>query len=61
MRLLHISAMVSFPELLCEQITNPISDDVLFDLVDPDSDSLGLDHLDRSRNLRNGAVDLFLK
>lgn len=36
-------------------------DDVLYDLVDPDSDSLGLDHIDRSRNLKNGAVDLFLK
>lgn len=36
-------------------------EEILYDLVDPDSDLLGLDHVDRSRNLRNGAVDLFLK
>jgi ubiquitin carboxyl-terminal hydrolase 7 len=36
-------------------------DDILYDMIDPDSDQLGLDHPDRSRNARNGAGDLFLK
>jgi hypothetical protein len=30
-------------------------------MVDPDNDLLGLDHVDRSRVIRNGAGDLFLK
>jgi ubiquitin carboxyl-terminal hydrolase 7 len=41
--------------------TNSLVDDVLFSVVDPDSDQLGLDHIDRTRSIRNGAGDLFLK
>ncbi|KAB5575494.1 hypothetical protein GE09DRAFT_594410 [Coniochaeta sp. 2T2.1] len=36
-------------------------DDILWDVADNQDDSLGLDHVDRTRSLRNGAGDLFLK
>lgn len=36
-------------------------DDILWDLSAPEDDYLGLDHADRSRSLRNGVGDLFLK
>ncbi|KFY35435.1 hypothetical protein V494_05891 [Pseudogymnoascus sp. VKM F-4513 (FW-928)] len=36
-------------------------DDILWDVATNDDDLLGLDHIDRTRLARNGAVDLFLK
>jgi len=36
-------------------------DDELIQLVNPEDDLLGLDHLDRTRTLRNGVGDLFLR
>lgn len=36
-------------------------DDVLTDMATEDDDQLGLDHVDRTRALRNGVGDLFLK
>ncbi|KAK4185020.1 putative ubiquitin carboxyl-terminal hydrolase [Podospora australis] len=36
-------------------------DDILWEVAQNSDDSLGLDHPDRSRTLRNGAGDLFLK
>ncbi|RFU33440.1 hypothetical protein B7463_g2871, partial [Scytalidium lignicola] len=36
-------------------------DDVLWEVASHDDDLLGLDHVDRSRVIRNGAGDLFLK
>ncbi|KAK4238732.1 hypothetical protein C8A03DRAFT_43589 [Achaetomium macrosporum] len=36
-------------------------DDILWDVAANADDCLGLDHPDRTRSLRNGAVDLFLK
>jgi len=36
-------------------------DDVLWDVASQDDDLLGLDHVDRSRVIRNGAGDLFLR
>ncbi|TPX10919.1 uncharacterized protein E0L32_008125 [Thyridium curvatum] len=36
-------------------------DDILSDLITSDDEYLGLDHADRSRSVRNGAGDLFLK
>ncbi|KFX95987.1 hypothetical protein V490_03572 [Pseudogymnoascus sp. VKM F-3557] len=36
-------------------------DDLLWDVATNDDDLLGLDHIDRTRLARNGAVDLFLK
>jgi len=36
-------------------------DQILDDLITAEDDLLGLDHVDRSRSLRNGAQDLFLK
>jgi ubiquitin carboxyl-terminal hydrolase 7 len=36
-------------------------DDILFNLTDDREDLLGLDHPDRSRVVRNGAGDLFLR
>lgn len=36
-------------------------DDVLWDVASQDDDSLGLDHVDRTRAIRNGAGDLFLR
>jgi ubiquitin carboxyl-terminal hydrolase 7 len=35
-------------------------DDILWDMTNLDDDFLGLDHVDRSRGLRNGIEDLFL-
>ncbi len=37
------------------------TDDVLFDVAANEDDYLGLDHVDRSRSMRNGVGDLFLK
>jgi len=36
-------------------------DDILWEVASHDDDLLGLDHVDRSRVIRNGAGDLFLK
>lgn len=36
-------------------------DDVLWEIASQDDDSLGLDHVDRTRVIRNGAGDLFLR
>lgn len=36
-------------------------DDVLWDVAASEDDLLGLDHVDRTRSLRNGVGDLFLK
>ncbi|KAI8304182.1 ubiquitin carboxyl-terminal hydrolase [Colletotrichum asianum] len=36
-------------------------DDVLWDIATNDDDFLGLDHVDRTRTLRNGVGDLFLR
>lgn len=36
-------------------------DDILWDMVSPQDDFLGLDHVDRTRSMRNGVGDLFLK
>ncbi|KAL2062656.1 hypothetical protein VTL71DRAFT_5728 [Oculimacula yallundae] len=36
-------------------------DQILDDLITSEDDLLGLDHIDRSRSVRNGAQDLFLK
>lgn len=36
-------------------------DDVLTELANEDDDQIGLDHVDRTRVLRNGVGDLFLK
>jgi len=36
-------------------------DDVLWEVAAQDDDLLGLDHVDRTRSLRNGAGDLFLR
>jgi ubiquitin carboxyl-terminal hydrolase 7 len=41
-------------------IKNNLLDDILFDMM-AEEDMLGLDHPDRSRTIRNGAGDLFLK
>jgi ubiquitin carboxyl-terminal hydrolase 7 len=37
------------------------ADDYLFDVATHEDDLLGLDHLDRTRAVRNGAGDLFLR
>lgn len=42
-------------------LTMPFSDNVLWDATSNDDDYLGLDHVDRTRSLRNGVGDLFLK
>lgn len=36
-------------------------DDVITDLATEDDDFLGLDHVDRTRSMRNGVGDLFLR
>lgn len=36
-------------------------DDILWDVAANPDDCLGLDHPDRTRSLRNGVGDLFLK
>ncbi|ODA78381.1 hypothetical protein RJ55_05762 [Drechmeria coniospora] len=36
-------------------------DDELWNMVSPEDDFLGMDHVDRTRTLRNGVGDLFLK
>ncbi|KAH8888720.1 ubiquitin carboxyl-terminal hydrolase [Thozetella sp. PMI_491] len=36
-------------------------DDILFDVAGNEDDFLGLDHVDRTRSMRNGIGDLFLK
>lgn len=36
-------------------------DDVLSSFIQGEDDYLGLDHVDRTRTLRNGVGDLFLK
>lgn len=41
--------------------TDLVADDVLSELANEDDDNLGLDHVDRSRTIRNGVGDLFLK
>lgn len=41
--------------------TNRLTDDILSELATEDDDQLGLDHVDRTRTLRNGVGDLFLK
>lgn len=38
-----------------------LADDVLWDILQPEDEYLGLDHADRSRSLRNGVGDLFLR
>ena len=40
---------------------NTATDDVLWDVAQHADDSLGMDHPDRTRSVRNGAGDLFLK
>lgn len=42
-------------------LTDLVADTVLWDIASPEDDSLGLDHVDRTRSVRNGAGDLFLK
>jgi ubiquitin carboxyl-terminal hydrolase 7 len=44
-------------------LPNPLTrtDDVLYDVASHEDDLLGLDHLDRTRAIRNGAGDLFLR
>jgi ubiquitin carboxyl-terminal hydrolase 7 len=37
------------------------TDDIIWDVASNADDSLGMDHPDRSRSVRNGAGDLFLK
>lgn len=37
------------------------ADDILWDIATTEDDFLGLDHVDRTRLMRNGAGDLFLK
>lgn len=46
---------VHYADLACE------TDDVLWNLAATEDDYLGLDHMDRSRALRNGTGDLFLR
>lgn len=36
-------------------------DDVISELATEDDDYLGLDHVDRTRSMRNGVGDLFLR
>jgi ubiquitin carboxyl-terminal hydrolase 7 len=38
-----------------------IIEDVLWNAASSEDDYLGLDHVDRSRSLRNGVGDLFLR
>jgi ubiquitin carboxyl-terminal hydrolase 7 len=38
-----------------------VAEHILWDVAGSTDDSLGLDHPDRTRSLRNGAGDLFLK
>ena len=38
-----------------------VQDDILTEMVIPEDDFIGLDHADRSRTLRNGVGDLFLR
>lgn len=40
-------------------LTRP--DDVLYQVASHEDDLLGLDHMDRTRAIRNGAGDLFLR
>lgn len=44
-----------------DQADNHFTDDILWDVAASEDDFLGLDHVDRSRSLRNGVGDLFLK
>lgn len=56
--------MVRAPPTLLRGIwvnTDCSVDDVLTELANEDDDQLGLDHVDRTRALRNGVGDLFLK
>jgi len=38
-----------------------LTDDILWDVAANEDDYLGLDHVDRTRTMRNGVGDLFLK
>ncbi len=40
---------------------NGVADDILWDVAQNSDDILGMDHPDRTRSVRNGAGDLFLK
>lgn len=42
-------------------VLTTLSDMVLDEIMTSEEDLLGLDHVDRSRVIRNGAQDLFLK
>lgn len=41
--------------------SNFFLEDVLWDVATADDDMLGLDHVDRTRTMRNGLGDLFLR
>lgn len=43
------------------EILTAFTDDILWDVAANEDDYLGLDHVDRTRTIRNGAGDLFLK
>lgn len=42
-------------------LTPGVIDDELWNVASSEDDFLGLDHIDRTRSLRNGAGDLFLR
>lgn len=50
-----------YKTLLEAFIANCRLDDVLWDVAATEDDFLGLDHLDRTRAVRNGGGDLFLR
>jgi ubiquitin carboxyl-terminal hydrolase 7 len=56
---LHDGMVPYFPIVLRCGLTR--LDDVLWDVASQDDDLLGLDHVDRTRVIRNGAGDLFLR
>ncbi|CZT50859.1 related to human ubiquitin-specific protease [Rhynchosporium secalis] len=55
---------IKFAVVKRSSYTKPLyiaDDQILDDLITQEEDLLGLDHIDRSRSVRNGAQDLFLK
>jgi ubiquitin carboxyl-terminal hydrolase 7 len=46
---------------VCSKVTDTHADDELWNVASSEDDFLGLDHADRTRTLRNGVGDLFLR
>lgn len=44
-----------------QKANRDFTDDILWDVAANEDDYLGLDHVDRTRTMRNGTGDLFLK